>query len=700
MHNAKLKKTLCSFLALSIASAAALFLDPATVRADELDPETTEIAAPEEVGEEEALPEETEVITEETEEAIPSEAEESEETEASDVISTEVAEETDGSSDELALVDEVENTELTVIEEDQTDDEIVDVAEVDPDVTEVEVEEEPEIVYTEDGEYLLVDEYIPTDDSGTDIEYITDDEIDPCYANTAPTATLGLTGYNGTLYNLVLNRTQRFAAGTLSTSEFMFTTSELGISDNFYTASDLGVSSVYNGSGVTDAAYYALLDRLNGDSNLIIDKLIYDLPFDTFWFDKTQGVGYGITNIGIYQDRSNGEYLLKVTGTLNMYFAVESCYAADSDYDSLTANAISRARTAKANAQAIVNSYANLSDVAKLTAYKTAICNLTSYDHAALNSSVYGESYQLLNVFDNNSSTNVVCEGYAKAFKYLCDLSTFSNNVSCLLIPGYMDQPTDDNGHMWNIVTINGNNYLVDVTNVDSNTIGQGDYLFLKNPTSGNVSSGYTYVIRGTSVKYIYDTDARTVYTTAQLTITNHGWVRGNTGWWYRNIDGTFPKSKWQSIDGKWYYFDGVGIMATGWTKVGTSWYYLGTDGVMKTGWQKISNKWYYFNGSGAMLTGWQKISGTWYYFDGLGAMLTGWQKISGSWYYFDGLGKMQTGWKSISGNWYYFDGLGKMQTGWKNIGGKWYFFNSLGVMARNTTVGGYRLGADGAMIG
>ena len=63
----------------------------------------------------------------------------------------------------------------------------------------------------------------------------------------------------------------------------------------------------------------------------------------------------------------------------------------------------------------------------------------------------------------------------------------------------------------------------------------------------------------------------------------------------------------------------------------------------------------------------------------------------------------MKTGWQKVDGNWYYLAASGKMATGWVQVGGKWYYMskesNSLGQMLANTTVEGYKLGADGAMI-
>ena len=64
----------------------------------------------------------------------------------------------------------------------------------------------------------------------------------------------------------------------------------------------------------------------------------------------------------------------------------------------------------------------------------------------------------------------MVCEGYSKAFKYLCDLTWTGSDseVACYLPTGTMD----GGDHMWNIVSIGGVNYLTDITNCDSGTIG------------------------------------------------------------------------------------------------------------------------------------------------------------------------------------------------------------------------------------
>jgi len=64
-----------------------------------------------------------------------------------------------------------------------------------------------------------------------------------------------------------------------------------------------------------------------------------------------------------------------------------------------------------------------------------------------------------------------------------------------------------------------------------------------------------------------------------QVTIQNYrpdqyGWIQDNTGWWYRNGDGSYTANNWQLIDGKWYYFNSSGYMVTGWIEWNDKSYY------------------------------------------------------------------------------------------------------------------------------
>ena len=119
---------------------------------------------------------------------------------------------------------------------------------------------------------------------------------------------------------------------------------------------------------------------------------------------------------------------------------------------------------------------------------------------------------------------------------------------------------------------------------------------------------------------------------------------------------------------------------------------------VVKSGWDKNTDGTWAFYKDGAKATGWLNDNGTWYYLDAAGTMKTGWVQ-AGAWYYLNASGAMQTGWVNDNGTWYYCNGSGAMQTGWLLDGTTWYYLNANGSMAANTTVDGYVLGANGAML-
>ena len=119
----------------------------------------------------------------------------------------------------------------------------------------------------------------------------------------------------------------------------------------------------------------------------------------------------------------------------------------------------------------------------RLKAYKEAICSAVSYNHDAVNNNEsYGDPWQLIYVFDGDSATDVVCEGYSKAFAYLCDHTAFQSSlINCWCVSGFVTFSSGASGdHMWNMVTMpDGRNYLVDVTNCDEGDEGNDDYFLL-----------------------------------------------------------------------------------------------------------------------------------------------------------------------------------------------------------------------------
>jgi hypothetical protein len=234
-----------------------------------------------------------------------------------------------------------------------------------------------------------------------------------------------------------------------------------------------------------------------------------DCPFELYWWDK----GISMSWRG-YISSDGSSYTF--TDSISFYFGVAEEYSAGEN--TVKTSTITTVKKAASNAAAIVSKYAGYQDYQKLKAYNDEIQSLSDYNTPATTSSwpyEYGNAWQLIWVFDGDPSTTVVCEGFARAFQYLCDMSTFNGNVVCYTVNGTAYFSSNSGGHRWNMVTMpDGKNYLVDVTNNDSY-----DSLFLKGYAYGNSSSGYTYNFKtGGTARFVFTGSLSPIYSTAELT--------------------------------------------------------------------------------------------------------------------------------------------------------------------------------------
>lgn len=66
--------------------------------------------------------------------------------------------------------------------------------------------------------------------------------------------------------------------------------------------------------------------------------------------------------------------------------------------------------------------------------------------------------------------------------------------------------------------------------------------------------------------------------------ITDGTWGEYQEGWRFTYKDGTAAVSRWERINGKWYYFNDQGIAVTGWNQIGGAWYFMYDDCSMAAG--------------------------------------------------------------------------------------------------------------------
>lgn len=290
---------------------------------------------------------------------------------------------------------------------------------------------------------------------------------------------------------------------------------EPGAEQELFTAVKAEIQKLLSGERSSTVFEISLTNALDTENyaeqfSRVMSALMLDCPLELFWFDKTSGYSLnGATSAPVITMKVAAAY--RAGDDTNVFDVVSVAYQAAVQAQAVVADAEMSAET----------------DHEKLVYYCNYICETVKYNDDAAKDDYaggYGDPWQLIYVFDGDPETNVVCEGYAKAFQYLCDLTWTSENptVQCYTVSGKMD----GGNHMWNIVTLEGKNYLVDVTNCDEGTAGAPNWLFMAAPDSGNVADGYTmYIPRqvtvtstGTSssissspeqeILYAYDADA------------------------------------------------------------------------------------------------------------------------------------------------------------------------------------------------
>ena len=170
---------------------------------------------------------------------------------------------------------------------------------------------------------------------------------------------------------------------------------------------------------------------------------------------------------------------------------------------------------------------------------------------------------------------------------------------------------------------------------IEQNVDGNWDYLEVGGPARYRTRS---YAGMVGYIRPHYD-DVEEVVAVAK------GWVEDSTGWWYRDEDGNYPKSKWEKINGSYFRFDdnGYALENTWYQDDEGLWYWLKPGGFMAVGWQLINGKWYFFNNVGEMQTGWIQYFDKWYYCTNENGDMVSKEvrKIGDAYYYFNGDGEM-----------------------------------------------------------
>lgn len=358
-------------------------------------------------------------------------------------------------------------------------------------------------------------------------------------------------GISQRVYNEIVKHGQKIAAG-----EEDETLIEVDIQDMFegkqaWDAQDLGMSEPIivetdgNGNiigGNVNDAIAGWREKCFGDVDVaeLKNAALRDKPEYFFWIDSIYGMSYGCENFNVNYNYEKQEFEIVPNGirvVVQLYvsrdYADENSYELIDGYEVYTKtdkDKIKSINVAADNAKQVVTDASELKDIEKLAYYRDAICNYTNYNYEAADGKYYidyGDPWQLIYVFDGNEETNVVCEGYAKAFKYLCDMTAFDNSdIYAYIVSGLatLGSGSGSGPHMWNLLHMDDDRvYLADVSTcdgIDEPGKNVDKKPFLVPAALGNVEDGFL-ITTGTEswyhFEYIYDEDTRAMYSDEEL---------------------------------------------------------------------------------------------------------------------------------------------------------------------------------------
>ena len=188
--------------------------------------------------------------------------------------------------------------------------------------------------------------------------------------------------------------------------------------------------------------------KLNKAFQSAIDAFTFDHP-ELFYIDSTKI----LLDTRSFSLGSLKTYKVKIIPKINTY--LDDSFKSPEEVEI----AIKKVEDIKNN---IVNTVSKYTTYNKIKYVHDMLVNTIEYDANFNNNNIY-------NIYGALVEKKVVCEGYAKAFKYIMD----ALDIECILVTGSATTPSDETeAHMWNYVKLNDSWYGVDVTWDDPIIIG------------------------------------------------------------------------------------------------------------------------------------------------------------------------------------------------------------------------------------
>ena len=227
-------------------------------------------------------------------------------------------------------------------------------------------------------------------------------------------------------------------------------------------------------------------EKLGNSFQAAIDAFFYDHP-ELFYIDLTK-MSLNVKSVSFFSKTTYSVSIIPSNNKnyLSNNFATEIQVKQD----------INKVESVK---NSFINGVSG-NDYNKILQVHDTLINMIEYDTTYSKTNTH-------NIYGALIEKNVVCEGYAKAFKYILD----SLNIPCILVSGTATNSSGDTeSHMWNYVQLNGVWYGVDPTWDDPIIIGgfkkntiEHDY-FLKGSLTFNRTHTLSNTVSENGKKFTY----------------------------------------------------------------------------------------------------------------------------------------------------------------------------------------------------
>lgn len=239
--------------------------------------------------------------------------------------------------------------------------------------------------------------------------------------------------------------------------------------------------------------YGSYVININGDFSELLDQSNGQSKLKNYYDDAVNAINLDVPNL-FYIDFSKMYLNIETTTTLfgttyNLYIDAggnNAYFSSGFTSQSQVEKAINSIESAKNS----VCRMANGDDYNKIR---------TTHDWLIENISYDDSSYNKGNVYGTFMEKKVVCEGYARAYKYMLD----NLGVTNILVTGTATNSSNETEeHMWNYVKLNGQWYAVDPTWDDPIVYG-----------GGTVSTGtkHKYFLIGSKELYKSHVESKTI---------------------------------------------------------------------------------------------------------------------------------------------------------------------------------------------